>query len=454
MEILRLSKPDRSLRGEVVLDGSKSLSNRAIIALTLAGADPAKWLTNLSSSTDTTTLLRLLRQNDGVYDAGDAGTTFRFLTAWLALQPGAHILTGSARMQERPIGPLVEALCALGANISYLGKTGCPPIRIAGGNISESGNSSAPTMLRIDAGVSSQFLSALLLIGPYLPGGLVLIPEGRLVSGPYLDMTMQVMRHFGADVDFSTANISTPTAQRHGDVLLNQIQPQHVAVANNGAFVVQPGRYQPRPLAIEADWSAASYWYAMAAFADKADLVLYGLSANSWQGDSVLTTMLEPFGVRTAPASKRRRGGIRLTHMDARPLSFRQDFRACPDLAQTLAVTCAGLGIPAVFSGLETLALKETNRCAALAAELTKVGVCFEPDADDPGQYRLSGKAAWKTMPRFATYGDHRMAMALASLAMFGPIEIENPGVVAKSYPEFWQHLQAMGFHLEKTTTP
>ncbi|MBL7795969.1 MAG: 3-phosphoshikimate 1-carboxyvinyltransferase [Saprospiraceae bacterium] len=485
MDILRLSKPDRRLFGEVFLDGSKSLSNRALIALTLADADPDEWLTHLSASTDTTTLLRLLRQPGDVYDAGDAGTTFRFLTAWLALRPGAHVLTGSARMQQRPIGPLVNALRTLGAGIEYLGQTGFPPIRITGGNFSESGTSNTPITLHIDAGVSSQFLSALLLIGPYLPGGLILIPEGRLVSGPYLDMTMQVMQHFGAEVEFFTAE-----GQRLGKN--KNIPGLHAfAVHDQSAFVVQPGRYQPRPLAIEADWSAASYWYAMAAFADEADLMLHGLTETSWQGDSVLVRMMEPFGVQTAPPPPLEgRGDVantasqtrvfsknRLeqkdddTNADAyatspfprgggagggatRPEQFRQDFRACPDLAQTLAVVCAGLGVPAVFSGLETLAVKETDRCAALAAELAKVGVRFEADARNPGQYRLAGKAEWQTTPRFATWGDHRMAMALAPLAMFGPIEIENPGVVSKSYPEFWQHLQGAGFQLEKIPAP
>jgi len=427
VEILRLSKPDRSLSGDVFLDGSKSLSNRAIIALALAGADPGKWLTNLSNSTDTATLLRLLRQSSDVYDAGDAGTAFRFLTAWLATKPGVHILTGSSRMQERPIGPLVEALRTLGADIAYLEKTGFPPLRITGGPFSAA---AGPATLRINAGVSSQFLSALLLIGPYLPEGLVLIPEGRLVSQPYLDMTMQVMRHFGASA----------------------------AYRPDGSIVVQSGHYQPRPLAIEADWSAASYWYAMTAFAEEADLNLHGLWPNSWQGDSVLAAMLEPFGVRTTTLSPTPTGGTGLALYKSRrvapPAQFRQNFRACPDLAQTLAVVCAGLGVPAVFSGLETLALKETDRCAALAAELAKVGVRFEPDAQEQGQYLLRGKAAWQTTPRFATYGDHRMAMALAPLALFGPIEIENPAVVAKSYPAFWEHLHAAGFVMKKTTAP
>jgi len=457
VEILHLSKPDSTLRGDVVLEGSKSLSNRALIALALAGADPAEWLTNLSASKDTATLMQLLQRPSEVYDAGDAGTAFRFLTAYLALQPGTHVLTGSARMQERPIGPLVEALRTLGAGIVYLGKEGYPPVQIPNGQgLPAKGQGPVPP-LRVDAGISSQFLSALLLIGPYLPGGLVLEPQGRLVSRPYLDMTMQVMRHFGAEVGF----FNTET-QRHGDVFFNPAKTPRLrasAVKTGESFVVQPGRYQPRPLAIEADWSAASYWYAMAAFADEADLNLHGLWTNSWQGDSVLAVMLEPFGVRTAPPPAPHAGQqpsicLLKSHTSTRPDIFQFDFRACPDLAQTLAVVCAGLGVPGVFSGLETLAIKETDRCAALAAELAKVGVRFEPDTSVPGQYLLRGKAAWKTPPRFATHGDHRMAMALAPLALLGPIELENPDVVAKSYPAFWEHLRAVGFVMKKTTAP
>ena len=192
MELLRLSKPDRLLYGDIVLDGSKSISNRALIVLALAGADPADWLDRLSTSKDTTTLYRLLGHSGDTFDAGDAGTTFRFLTAYLALQPGVQILTGSARMRERPVGGLVEALRSIGADIAYLGKEGYPPLRI-GALKPRQGRA----VVRMHAGTSSQFLSALLMIGPYLPEGLELIPEGRLVSRPYLDMTLQLMRYFG-----------------------------------------------------------------------------------------------------------------------------------------------------------------------------------------------------------------------------------------------------------------
>jgi 3-phosphoshikimate 1-carboxyvinyltransferase len=422
MEILRLSKTDRVLCADIALDGSKSLSNRALIVLALAGADPSQWLRRLSASNDTATLRRLLAAPVSTYNAGDAGTTFRFLTAYLALQPGTQALTGSARLRQRPVGALVQALRALGADIEYLECTGYPPLRIGAPDRMGRG----ARQVHVDASVSSQFLSALLLIGPHLPEGLELIPEGALVSRPYLDMTVRLMQHFGARVAWQ-----------------------------DGAICVEPGAYQPRPLTIEADWSAASYWYALAAFAGTADLTLRGLFAGSWQGDAVLPRLMEAFGVQTTPSPDS--GSICLHRAGAVPLPsfFEWNFIGCPDIAQTLAVVCAGLGVPAVFSGLDTLAIKETDRCMALQTELGRVGVVFEPENSGAARYRLSGKAHWKQPPpRFATYGDHRMAMAFAPLAMFGSVELEDPAVVRKSYPGFWEHLAAAGFLMEKTTLP
>ncbi|MCB9333610.1 MAG: 3-phosphoshikimate 1-carboxyvinyltransferase [Lewinellaceae bacterium] len=418
MEIIRLSKPDRTLQGTIALDGSKSLSNRALVILALSGADPGQWLSGLSGSKDTQTLLQLLQNPSARYDAGDAGTTFRFLTAYLALQPGAHELTGSARMRERPIGALVEALRSLGARIDYLGQLGYPPLRIDPPNFS----TKKMQTVRIDASVSSQFLSALLLIGPNLPGGLELIPEGQLVSRPYLEMTMQMMRFFGADTQWQGARIR-----------------------------VAPGQYVPRALRIEADWSAASYWYALAAFAETVNLRLEGLLSDSWQGDRVIRELMKDFGVASrafGPTS------ILTPNGDGSRTKRTVDFRNCPDIAQTMAVVYAGLGIPAVFTGLETLAIKETDRTSALSVELAKIGVHFGPETPGGDRYVLQGKAHWDTPPRFATYGDHRMAMAFSTLAMLGPVEIENPAVVAKSYPAFWEHLAQVGFSIEKYTAP
>jgi 3-phosphoshikimate 1-carboxyvinyltransferase len=406
-----LSKPDRTVVADVALDGSKSISNRALIALALAGADAAPWLTNLSTAKDTVLLDRLLRQGGDHYDAGDAGTTFRFLTAFLALQPGIQVLTGSPRMRERPIGALVAALRALGADIEYLEKDGYPPLRI--GELHTPGGT---PRLGVRADVSSQFLSALLLIGPYLPHGLVIVPEGALVSRPYLDMTLGVMRHFGAQAGWE------------GDTL-----------------VVAAGRYLPRPLAVEADWSAASYWYAMAALASHAEIRLRGLSAASWQGDAAVATLFERFGVETRFEPEHTVHLVRRGEAGGEP--WRADFGPTPDLAQTLAVVCGALGVPAQFSGLETLSIKETDRIAALRAELAKVGVDIRPDRAGAG-FELTGRAQWRVPPRIATYGDHRMAMAFAPLALLGPVEIENPEVVEKSYPAFWRHLERAGFTL------
>lgn len=417
--MLRLAHPTRRLRGTIALDGSKSISNRALIALALANAPAAEWLSRLSTSKDTVTLQRLLAQQDTVYDAGDAGTTFRFMTAFLAIQPGVQTLTGSARMQERPCGPLVEGLRQLGASIEYAGKEGYPPLQI--GTMHPNGANA----VRVPAGISSQFLSALLLIGPYLPQGLTLAPDGPLVSKPYLEMTMAIMRHFGAQVEWS------------GD-----------------AIRVAPGSYTPKHLAVEADWSGASYWYALAALADEVDLRLEGLYADSSQGDAALVRMMTRFGIRTTfdgDAVVLQKSGEPL-----RPL-FEQDFLSCPDIAQTLAVVCAGTGTQGLFSGLETLSIKETDRIAALKNELAKVGTDFikmpvrlNQRTPDKTYFHVQGKAAWTTPPRFATYGDHRMAMAFAAFSLLGTVEIENPGVVVKSYPRFWDDLEKVGFQVEQ----
>ena len=377
-------------------------------------------MSNLSSARDTVTLLELLEHEGDIYNAGDAGTTFRFLTAYLALGDQQTILTGSARMRERPVGALVGALQALGADIEYLEKEGYPPLGIHPSP--DLGHSTRS--VRLSASVSSQFLSALLMIGPRLPLGLELIPEGKLVSRPYLDMTLRMMRYFGTQADWQ-----------------------------NERIVVAPGHYEARPLTVESDWSSASYWYALAALSADADIFLKGLQPDSWQGDSALADMMTAFDVETtfeAGGARLRRGG------KAVKPQFERDFTECPDLAQTIAVVCAALGVRGLFSGLETLSIKETDRVSALKNELAKVGVSFSklPDrfsAKQPGStfYLLEGRAHWEAPPVFATYGDHRMAMAFAPLALRDAIDIEHPSVVGKSYPDFWAHLADAGFQME-----
>ncbi len=414
LTIIHLSKTSRVLQGTIQLDGSKSISNRALIALALAGDKPEGWLSNLSTSKDTQTLLQLLVPGATQFDTGDAGTTFRFMTAFLAIQAGEQVLTGSPRMLERPVGPLVEALRELGADIEFLGNAGYPPLKI--GEMKPRSR-----RVHVSAKVSSQFLSALLLIGPYLPEGLELIPEGPLVSRPYLEMTLGLMRHFGATVEWQ-----------------------------GEAIVVEPGSYHPKPLVVEADWSAASYWYAMAAFSEDLDLTLLGLQEGSWQGDAEVPEMMQRFGIQSIFGENK----VHLSKTGATPRPFfEKDFLACPDIAQTLAVICAGHGTNGVFSGLETLSIKETDRIGALKAELGKVGCFFtklparfSKKWPDRTFYSLEEQADLSSVPRFATHGDHRMAMAFAAFAMLAPVEIENPEVVSKSYPQFWEHLKQMGF--------
>ncbi len=414
--IYTIHKDNRSIRGKIVLTGSKSISNRALIIRALSGEDFP--IHRLASANDTDLMQALLASNDEVRDAGPAGTTFRFLTAYLALQPGTQVLTGTERMKQRPIGVLVEALRQLGANIEYIEAEGYPPLRIGEAvNIGQSNN-----QLRIPANTSSQYISALLMIAPTLANGLELTLEGDIVSRSYIELTLQLMHHFGIQYNWEGSVIKIP-----------------------------PQPYQAKPFTVEADWSAASYYYAMAAFADELDLELEGLFPNSAQGDAVLAEMMEKFGIKTTYTET----GIHLTKSGAGvPPFFEWDFILCPDVAQTLAVICAGLGTHGLFTGLQTLYIKETDRIAALQTELAKVQVYLSklPErfakASKREYYAIEGQAVVQDSPLFPTYEDHRMAMAFAPLAMLGPIRIEDPMVVNKSYPEFWEDLERLGFKI------
>ncbi len=414
--LIHLHRPPGPLRGEIALAGSKSISNRVLIIQALC---PQSFpIAGLASAKDTQLMQAILQSNDTVLDAGAAGTTFRFLTALLSLRQGVQVLTGSARMKQRPIGALVEALRTLGADIQYLEKEGYPPLRI--GSPRQMGVRT--NEIRIPADTSSQYISALLLIAPALPHGLTLHLEGRIVSKPYIEMTLRLMEYFGV-------------AHTWGE---------------DGSIRIESQAYLPRPFEVEADWSAASYYYAIAALAPEAKLTLRGVFAHSLQGDAVLSRMMRQFGVETTfsdgKAHLHKAKDTMVTN------DFEWDFLACPDLAQTLATTCAGLGIQGLFTGLETLRIKETDRIAALQKELAKVGVSLEampvhlaPRHDKP-YFVLKGKAHAASLPVFDTYEDHRMAMALAPLAMQFPVAIREPQVVEKSYPDFWKDLEQMGF--------
>jgi len=408
MKIL-LHKPTRTLNGRIVLSGSKSISNRALVIRALCGEDFS--IRHLAEAKDTQLLNALLSSSDERYDAGAAGTTYRFMTAYLASRPGTQILTGTERMKQRPIGVLVDALRQLGAQIEYLEKEGYPPLKIM-----DASNFGQQGQLSIAASTSSQYISALLMIAPTLSNGLSLKLEGKIVSRPYIEMTLKLMQYFGVEHQWEDNTISIP-----------------------------PQAYQPKPFTVEADWSAASYYYAMAVFADDVDLQLDGLFKESTQGDAVLSEMMNNFGILTTYNSK----GIHLSKPAETvvPQSFEWDFLRCPDLAQTLAVACAGINTRGSFTGLETLRIKETDRIAALQNELKKVGVSLTESPNSKEYYKIEGKAKIPSSPpSFATYEDHRMAMAFAPLAMLGPIEIEEPDVVVKSYPRFWEDLERLGF--------
>lgn len=415
MSSVIVSKPEPTLSGHLVLTGSKSIANRALIIRALCRDDFP--ILQLADARDTQTLQQLLQANTEVLDAGPAGTTFRFMTAFLALQPGTQILTGTERMKQRPIRVLVEALQALGAQIEYLEKPGFPPLRIGPGD-----QMGKVRSLNIAADTSSQYISALLMIAPTLPDGLALHLQGTIVSRPYIEMTLKLMAFFGVE---------------------HLWEDQTIRISRQD--------YVPRAFTVEADWSAASYYYSMAALCPQPDLRLNGLFPDSVQGDSVLAEMMTHFGLQTDFEDL----GIRITRQKPVPSTpFRYDFLRCPDLAQTLAVTCAATGVRGELTGLETLRIKETDRITALEQELQKIGAHLGPmsyDLDHKNWFAVSGKAQLDGEPEFATYEDHRMAMAFAPLAMLSPIRIAEPQVVDKSYPAFWQDLEKIGFVVQST---
>lgn len=410
---MKLAITNTNIQGVVNLPASKSECNRALIIEALLRKSDL--VNNVSEAADSQTLVNILKRfsnGEDNFDVGPAGTTLRFLTAFFAIQKGAQVLTGSARMNNRPVGVLVDALRRLGASIDYLGKENYPPIRINEGNI-KGGE------IEIDGGVSSQYISALMLIAPTFRNGLNIKLLNDLVSKPYIEMTAKLMQGFGAKVKFEDSRI-----------------------------LVEKGGYCSSQFAVESDWSAASYWYEILSFAKFGQLSLEGLKRNSFQGDSVVADLYKSFGVETEFVSS----GVFLRKVDIElPQYFEYDFTLCPDLAQTMAVTCAGLGVEAKLTGLKTLKIKETDRILALQNELEKLGVEIERGNDWIKLYAAElSTFDFTPSTQIETYKDHRMAMAFAPIAIkYGSLEIEDPGVVVKSYPSFWKDLHEVGFLME-----
>ncbi len=372
-----------------------------------------------SDAEDTKTLVRILAEAKvgkglgEVYDSGPAGTTTRFLTAYFSILPGTRVLTGSARMQERPIHILVDGLRALGAKIEYLGEPGFVPLKIEGGVL-------AGGEIEVDGSVSSQFVSALLLIAPKLHNGLVIHFKGPIVSRSYINMTIRIMERFGVHPIWS------------GNTLSVSGQNYYVPESETH-FLVEP------------DWSAASYWFSMAALAKDVDVFIPGLRKDSLQGDRVTANLYDFFGVHATFED----GGVRLTKTGYRPKNVAFNFEDCPDIVQTVAVTASALKIPLLFCGINTLRIKETDRVAALQNEMRKYGVvCNEPEN---GVLGITAFATEKFSElTIHTYNDHRMAMSFAPLALLAPVTFDDASVVEKSYPSFWEELKRLGFVVEE----
>ena len=399
-----------TLQATIMLPSSKSICNRALIIAALSGRHTQ--LENLSDCDDTRVLVRALQSEEEIIDVMAAGTAMRFSTAYFSTVPGTRILTGTARMRQRPIGVLVEALRQLGAKIDYAETEGFPPLRITG--ITLKGG-----VVSLPANVSSQYISALLMVGPTLREGLCLHLEGTILSRPYIDMTIALMRQFGAVVEWT----------------------------DDATICVAPQSYRPlKEFRVESDWSAASYWYELVALSSdpEARVVLPYLFENSLQGDSRIREFFTPLGVHTDFTAE----GVVLTKRKAETTEvFKLDLSEQPDLAQTLVVTCAMLHQPFHFIGLQTLKIKETDRIAALCTELQKMGICIEAANDSELFCKEFG--ATELPPNafisIDTYDDHRMAMAFAPCALRYPLlRINHPEVVSKSYPSFWQHLKSL----------
>jgi 3-phosphoshikimate 1-carboxyvinyltransferase len=410
--MIRVSPPSSAIQAKIELPGSKSISNRLLMIRAISGLD--LHFRNLSDSEDTVLLAKALGEIKGkrsaTIDIHHAGTDMRFLAAYLAVKEGEWILTGSERMKQRPIGELAEALIKLGADIAYTEKKGFPPLKIKG-KILEGGK------IEMEAGISSQFISALLMISTTFKNGLELTLKGEIVSFPYITMTVELLKQFGVFVSFTGNRLVT--------------KPSEFTLLNENVF-------------IESDWSAASYWYSIVALSEKAEIELLFLERDSLQADCVLPELYNKLGVKTEFIEK----GVRLSKKTMGDSEFKYDFTNCPDIAQTVAVSCLGLGIKTELSGLKTLKIKETDRLIALKTELEKFGAKVEITSDSlkliPPSKLLTPNSS------ISTYNDHRMAMCFAPLSIKNPkMKIEHPEVVDKSYPAFWDDLEEAGFSVD-----
>lgn len=408
---LKLHKPINQVSGIIALPGSKSISNRILIIKALSGIDFE--IKNLSNSDDTNHIKEALTNyvSQTIIDVGHAGTDMRFLTAFLSLKNGEFQLTGSERLQQRPIKDLVDVLKTLGADINYKRNEGFPPLQIKGKQLQGG-------VVEINGSVSSQFITALLLVAPYFTKGLELAIKGDLVSKPYVDMTIALMKDFGASVVWS-----------ENKILVKPI----------------PYSYDKKEFIIESDWSAASYYYSIVALSSVGTkLVLKNLFKKSLQADSACENIYRNLGVETE-FKNNEIVVSKIYHTNHTILAL--DFIQCPDIAQTVVCSCVGLQKPFVFKGLQTLKVKETDRIIALNNEGRKFGIKLTV-TNNSIEWNSGQNLRSEISDFVATYNDHRMAMSFAPLSLLVQnITIENAEVVSKSYPEFWTHLKSIGIN-------
>lgn len=405
----KVSVSDKNITGNINLPASKSISNRALIIHALCYSPYP--LHNLSDSDDTKVLAAALNSNSNKFDIGHAGTAMRFLTAFLAKIAGEWEITGSERMQQRPIEILVDALNKMGSKIEYLKNDGYPPLKILGSHLKGE-------TIGLDGSVSSQYISALLLIAPTIENGLTLKLAGEITSRSYIELTLNLMAKFGIRYKWN------------GDEI--RIEEQH---------------YFPMDFTIEADWSGASYWYQILALAESGEILLENLKIKSLQGDANIASWFEQFGVYS---SQKKEGVLLLKKDNITPEKLNLDFIENPDIAQTMACLCVAKKVPFYFTGLKTLKIKETDRIAALQSELVKFGAeLTEPQNGELAWDGIFSSIKKEENPIIKTYHDHRMALAFTPMALAGiDLKIEDPMVVTKSYPEFWEDLKSVGFKI------
>lgn len=403
----RLTKHSDRLKGIVKLESSKSESNRALIMNAFAGGQSK--LSHIANARDTQTMQALLMSQDKVLDVRDAGTTMRFLTAYLAVTGTGQVITGTDRMKKRPIGPLVDALRSIGAAIEYVEEEGYPPLKIS------KVQHQKEDLIKIPGNISSQYISALMMIAPMLPNGLSIELTTEIFSKPYIELTMNLMQKFGVEVEFKKNKIN-----------------------------IGPQPYKPTSHEVEGDWSGASYWYSFVALsAKKSSLILPGIRTYSSQGDRVIADIMFKLGV----ASHFESGKGKLLKKDKQGHTLDFDFRNCPDLAQTVMVVAAVSDVTLYMKGLESLKIKETDRIEAMKNELAKIGAFL---TENDNTWVLKPADTLPESIEVNTYEDHRMAMAFAPLSQVMDVIIDDPEVVNKSYPGFWDEIRKLGIEIQE----